>query len=148
MEELCLRAIWASGNLPHKEVLCKPFRGEFCLGGSVDVCPEPVSHFMTVCWHLMRRWIPKNMQRVVPACAFKELMNLEHPCFGLFCIFEWSFLNRCYTRPEVGYEFHWISDVLGTVILLEISLSFCIVAFISKAQGNYFLTININTWLL
>lgn len=88
MEGVCLRAICASGNLPHKEVLCKPFRGEFCLGGSVDACPEPFSHFMTICQHLMRRWIPKNMQSVVPGCVLKELMNLEHRCSGLFCIFE------------------------------------------------------------
>lgn len=124
MEGVCLRAICASGNLPHKEVLCKPFRGEFCLGGSVDACPEPFSHFVTICRHLMRRWIPKNMQSVVPGCALKELMNLEHRCSGLFCIFKWSFLNRWCARPEVGYEFHWISCVLGTVTLLEISLSF------------------------
>ena len=50
---VCLRAICASGNLPHEVVLGQPFRGEFCLRVSVDACPEPVSHFMTIYWHLI-----------------------------------------------------------------------------------------------
>lgn len=41
MQVLCLRVICAFGNLPQKAVPSQPFRGEFCLGGSVDVCPEP-----------------------------------------------------------------------------------------------------------
>lgn len=146
MEGVCLRAICASENLPHKEVLCKPFRGEFCLGGSVDVCPEPVSHFMTICWHLMWRWIPKNMQSVVLACAFKELTNLEHWCSGLFCIIEWNFLKQVLCKAWVRV---WVS--LNFMCLRHCHTSgniteFCVVAFIHKAQGNYFLTIN--KWLL
>jgi len=44
----------------------------------------------------------KNMQSVVPDCAFKELMNLQHWSSGLFCSLEKTFLNRCYGSPELG----------------------------------------------
>lgn len=147
MGVICLKAIWASGNFLHKAVLWSSFQVHLIWESSVDACSEAVICFMIIYWCLI--WSPKNLQNMTLCCVFKKLMNLQHWFSDLFCTLYLKFskqsLCKVWVRTVGFTEFQFSLLYFCT---FEDIIVLCIVGCIPKTQGNYFLAVRMNKWLL